>query len=108
MTRTSHPRYDGRANMEHAMKFPRCAMLALGIVLVVPAGAAAERADKPLSDFTPFVPPVFPLPPASKVTPGGVGAPQQSPYTTAPLQDPPPSYRDRQPAPGLKLTIPTR
>ena len=93
------------------MSLPRYSLLALGIVLfaaLAPGGAMAEQSNKPLIDFAPLVPPVFPLPPKSQVTPGAVGGPQQSPYTTAPLQDPPQSQRDRQPAPGLKLTIPTR
>ena len=79
-----------------------------GPVAFTPGVAVAQQADKPLIDFAPMVPPVFPLPPKSQVTPGGVGSPQQSPYTTAPLQDPAPSVRDRQPAPGLKLTVPIR
>jgi hypothetical protein len=90
---------------------PGLALLALAVTLAcaLPDDAAAEaQKDNPFADFTPFVPPVIPLPPTSKVAPGAVGTPQQSPYTTAPLQDPPPSIRDRQPAPGLKLTIPSR
>ncbi len=89
---------------------PRLALLALAVVLAgaAPDGAAAQPVDRPLADFTPYVPPVLPLPPATSVTPGGVGPQQQSPYTTAPLPDAPLSQRDRQPAPGLKLTIPTR
>ena len=92
------------------MDLARLSLLSLCIVLIAaiaPGSAAAQQTDKPI-DFMPLVPRVFPLPPKSQVTPGGVGAPQQSPYTTAPLQDPAPSVRDRQPAPGLKLTIPMR
>ena len=93
------------------MNLPKLSLLGLCIATLAalaPASATAQQPNKPAIDFAPLVPPVFPLPPTTTVTPGGVGGAQQSPYTTAPLQDPAPSVRDRQPAPGLKLTIPTR
>ena len=88
---------------------PQGILLAIGIgaaALVAADGVAAQQADnRPLADFTPLVPPVFPLPPASQVGPGAVGG-SQNPYTTAPLQNP--TLKQPESAPGLKLTIPVR
>lgn len=74
------------------------------------ASAAPAGAQKPdekwRQDLKPLVPPVVPLPPSSQLNPGTVGG-ANDPYTTAPLQSPtiqPPT----QPAPGLRLRIPTR
>jgi hypothetical protein len=71
------------------------------------AQAQADKQDKPI-DFKQFIPPVLPplqeaLPPNSQLNSGVVGG-SQTPYTTAPLHDTTPA----QPAPGLKLNIPTR
>lgn len=90
------------------MSLPRRLLHALGVALLAaigPGGAAAQQTDRPLADFTPLVPPVFPLPPATKVAPGEVGG-VRTPYTTAPLQNP--TQSPTQSAPGIKLTIPTR
>jgi hypothetical protein len=89
------------------MSLPRLSLLALGIVLLgaIAASGASAQEDRWLRDFKPLVPPVVPLPPSSQINPGSVGG-TQTPYTTAPLQSPTPS--PTQPAPGLKLSIPSR
>jgi hypothetical protein len=94
------------------MTNPTYVPLTLGILLAgaIIAGAAhaqSDRSDKPI-DFKQFIPPVLPLPPLppdSQVNSGVVGG-SQMPYTTAPLYDATPS--PNQPAPGLKLTFPSR
>lgn len=90
------------------MNFPRPAPLAFCIVLLcAPCGASAQedKWDKPL-DLKPLVPPVFPLPPNSRLNPGTVGG-TQTPYSTAPLLQNP-GTSSTQPAPGIKLSIPSR
>jgi hypothetical protein len=95
------------------MNLPRFALLALcAAPLFAPHAACAQanrfaqanQWDKPV-DLKPFVLPVVPLPPSSRLNPGTVGG-TQTPYTTAPLQNPNLSPAD--PAPGLRLTIPSR
>jgi hypothetical protein len=95
------------------MNYSRYALLALCILLpLAPRGAFAQanhfaqanQWDKPV-DLKSLVPPVVPLPPSSRLNPGTVGG-TQTPYTTAPLQNPNLSPTD--PAPGLRLTIPSR
>jgi hypothetical protein len=88
------------------MNLPKQALLAL---CVLPLGAAsafaqANQYDKPV-DLKGLVTPVVPLPPTAKINPGTVGG-YQTPYTTAPLQKP--GFGNSDPAPGFKLTIPTR
>jgi hypothetical protein len=89
------------------MNLPRYALLAICIVLpCVPSGAFAQanQWDKPV-DLKPLVPPLVPLPPNSRLNPGTVGG-TQTPYTTAPLQSP--NLAPTEPAPGIRLTIPSR
>jgi hypothetical protein len=89
------------------MNLHRCALLASCIMLpCAPHGALAQanQWDKPV-DLKQLVPPVVPLPPSSRLNPGTVGG-NQTPYTTAPLQNPNLSPND--PAPGIRLTIPAR
>ena len=89
------------------MNLAKYALLALGIALLcAPGGAFAQedKWDKPL-DLKPLVPPVFPIPPNSWLNPGTVGG-TQTPYTTAPLQNP--NVSPTQPTPGIRLTIPSR
>jgi hypothetical protein len=113
MASALHPRYNawhvtagGYVMSRSRFSLALCTVVATAFA---PTGAAAQQKnDQPLVDFSPLVPPVFPLPPSSTLTPGAIGNPQRSPYTTAPLQDPASSVRDRESAPGLKLTIPTR
>ena len=86
----------------------RSMLAAVGIaaLAIASTGAEAQQSDKPpLADFTPFVPPLFPLPPATQVTPGAVGG-SQNPYTTAPLKNQ--TLNQPEAAPGIRLTIPSR
>jgi hypothetical protein len=91
------------------MSLPKISLLALGVVLsgaIAPGSAYAQndKPDKPI-DLKPLIPPAFsPLPPNSQLTPGTVGG-TTTPYTTAPLQNP---TSRSPPAPGIKLTIPSR
>jgi hypothetical protein len=89
------------------MNLLRHALLALCIVLPCTPGdafAQANQWDKPV-DLKPFVPPIVPLPPNSRLNPGTVGgAPTTN--TTAPLQNP--NLSATEPAPGIRLTIPAR
>jgi hypothetical protein len=89
------------------MSLPRTSLFALCAVLfgAVAAGGAFGQEDKWKQDFKPLVPPVVPLPPNSQLNSGSVGG-TQTPYTTAPLQAP--TQSPSQPAPGLKLSIPSR
>jgi len=86
----------------------RAQVLLLGVVLVgaIAAGAAQAQEDKWRQDLKPLVPPVFPLPPDSQLSPGSVGG-TQTPTTTAPLQQSP-TQPTTQPAPGFRLSIPSR
>jgi hypothetical protein len=89
------------------MNLPRFALLAFCIVPACAPGGAFAQAnqwDKPV-DLKPLVPPVVPLPPNSRLNPGTVGG-SQTPYTTAPLQNP--NFAPTEPAPGIRLTIPSR
>ena len=83
-------------------RFALCAAL-LGLTC---AANAQTPEDRWRQDLKPLVPPVVPLPPNSQLNPGSVGG-ANSPYTTAPLQTPS-TQAPTQPAPGLRLTIPSR
>jgi hypothetical protein len=89
------------------MNLSRHALLALCIMLPCAPGDARAQAnqwDKPV-DLKQLVPPVVPLPPSSRLNPGRVGG-IQTPTTTAPLQNP--NLSPAEPAPGIRLTIPSR
>ncbi len=91
------------------MNLRRQALLAIFVLLLDAnalggASAQADKADKPI-DLKPLIPPVFsPLPPNSQLNSGTVGG-TTTPYTTAPLQD---ARSPTQPAPGIRLSIPSR
>jgi hypothetical protein len=101
--------YGVAKGQETTVTFQRHAQLGFCILVfnaVALGGALAQagKADKPI-DLKPLIPPVFsPLPPNSQLNPGTVGD-TSTPYTTAPLQD---ARSPTQPAPGLKLSIPSR
>jgi hypothetical protein len=78
-------------------------MVLFGAIAAGSANAQGDTRDKPV-DLRPLVPPVFPLPSNSQLSPGTVGG-NSTPYTTAPLQNPTSSS---QPAPGIKFSIPPR
>ena len=81
-----------------------CALLALA----APASAQTQKSDPPpAADFTPLVSPVLPpnfLPRSSTITPGSISGDAVTPYSSTPGYD----ARREAPAPGLRLTIPTR
>ena len=94
------------------MSPPKLSLVVLCVVLI---GASAERAyaqsqmdpwGKP-ADLKPLLPPIIPpplLPPHSTITPGSLSSDSPSSYSTNPAYD----ERRSAPAPGLRLTIPTR
>jgi hypothetical protein len=88
------------------MNLSRSTLLALGFALLCASGAAAQddKWDKKY-ELKPLLPPVVPLPPSSRLDSGTVGG-TQTPYTSAPLQNP--NLSSAPPAPGLKLSIPAR
>jgi hypothetical protein len=87
-------------------RLPRFAFC-IALLSVTCAAYAQTPDDKWRQDLKPLLPPVLPLPPNSQLNPGSVGG-ANSPYTTAPLQQTPATQAPTQPAPGLRLTIPSR
>ena len=91
------------------MTFPKSALFVFCVLLASAASGGAlaqsDRWDKPI-DLKPLLPPMLPplLPPNSVLTPGAVGGGPSSTYSGPPLYDSTQSL----PAPGLRLTIPTR
>lgn len=72
-----------------------------------PSFAQAQKADPPAADFKPLVSPVLPpnfLPRSSTITPGSISGDPATSYSTTPGYD----SRREAPAPGLRLTIPSR
>jgi hypothetical protein len=89
------------------MSLSKPALFALGILVLCAPGAVFAQAnqwDKP-ADLKLLIPPVLPLPPAARINPGSVGG-TQTPYTTAPLQNP--NLSPSEQSPGIRLTIPSR
>ena len=87
------------------MRLPGLSLLALCVVAagVVAPGAGAQAQEPKPFDFKPLVPPVLPpLPPNSTLQSGSVGG-TQTPYTTAPLQNP--ANAPTQTAPGVRFSI---
>lgn len=82
--------------------FAACLVLAPGWASAQPA-----KSDPPPADFKGFVQPLLPpivLPPSSSITPGAITGDPITPYSTTPGYD----AARSAPAPGLRLTIPTR
>jgi hypothetical protein len=91
------------------MSFQKSALLCAALFAVAPGSAFAQSAksDPPPADFKPFVAPILPpfvLPPHSYIAPGSITGDPVTPYSSSPGYD---STRSA-PAPGLRLTIPTR
>ena len=86
----------------------RTAMLSCAILLAaVPAFAQSKSSDPPPADFKPLLQPILPplvLPPNSYITPGAITGDPITPYSSTPGYD----AARSAPAPGLRLTIPTR
>jgi hypothetical protein len=81
-----------------------CAALS---IVAAPALAQSGKSDPPPVDFKPLVSPILPplvLPPNSYISPGAITGDPVTPYSSSPGYD---STRSA-PAPGLRLTIPTR
>ncbi len=84
--------------------------LVLGVALLTwaaPALAQSAKSDPPPADFKGFVQPLLPpivLPPSSSITPGAITGDPITSYSTTPGYD----AARSAPAPGLRLTIPTR
>ena len=85
----------------------RLALLLLPLA-AAPAFAQSTRpADPPPADFKPLVSPLLPplvLPPNSYISPGSITGDPITPYSSTPGYD----AARSGPAPGLRLTIPTR
>jgi len=90
------------------MTIPRLALV-LFIMLAVAGGAAAQASNNSQWDtkwdVNRLMPPIAPVPPQSKLDATTLGG-APSPYPNAPLQSP--NAASSGPAPGLKLTFPSR
>ena len=91
------------------MSLARAAFLCAALLAVAPGSALAQSAksDPPPADFKPLVAPILPplvLPPHSYIAPGSITGDPVTPYSSSPGYD---STRSA-PAPGFRLTIPTR
>ena len=89
------------------MRCPKVVQSALCIALLgaVSSANAQAQEDRWRQDLKPLIPPIVPLPPNSQLNPGSVGG-TQTPYTTAPLQNP--NLSPSESSPGIRLTIPSR
>jgi hypothetical protein len=78
------------------------------LAAVVPGVAQSSKSEPPAADFKPLVQPLLPplllLPPNSYISPGAVTGDPITPYSSTPGYD----AARSGPAPGLRLTIPTR
>ena len=87
----------------------RTAMLTgAAVCAATPAVGQSKSPDPPRADFKPLLQPILPplvLPPNSYITPGSaVTGDPVTPYSSTPGYD----AARSAPAPGLRLTIPTR
>jgi hypothetical protein len=86
------------------LKLPLVALALFGAT----ASASAQVDPSEKYDLKPLIPPVFNLQTDSQMKSGTVGG-TQTPYTTAPLAPLQESTKSQsQPAPGLRLTFPSR
>jgi hypothetical protein len=85
----------------------RSTALLLALCILLPgAGTAQTQTDNRQIDLKPLLPPVIPpLPRNSVLAPGATGTGTQSPHSSS-LYDSP--SQSTAPAPGFRLTIPTR
>jgi hypothetical protein len=85
----------------------RLALIGLLLLAATPAFAQSGKSDPPPVDFKPLFQPVLPplvLPPSSYISPGAITGDPITPYSSTPGYD----AARSAPAPGLRLTIPTR
>jgi hypothetical protein len=92
------------------MTIPRQALLVLFVVLIGANGAVAQNSNGNSQwdtkwDVNRLLPPNVLIPPRSKLDAATLGS-SQSPYPNAPLESP--NAAPASPAPGLRLTIPSR
>jgi hypothetical protein len=80
----------------------RFALVGVAFAAAIATASVSAEEAKPF-DFKPLLPPVFPAPTGSQLQSGSVGG-APSPYTTAPLQNPPQS--PTQSSPGVRFSIP--
>ena len=82
--------------------------LVFAVLAVAPAFAQSTKSsDPPPADFKPLLQPLLPplvLPPNSYISPGAITGDPITPYSSTPGYD----AARSGPAPGLRLTIPTR
>ena len=84
----------------------RLALCAVLLGALAAGSASAQPADKDERyNLKPLIPPVFQLPPNAQVKPGDLGRTQLPTDPTAPTTATQPQSA---PAPGLRITIPTR
>jgi len=72
-----------------------------------PSFAQTQKSDPPAADFKPLIAPVLPpnfFPRNSAINPGSITGDPITPYSSTPGYD----AARSAPAPGLRLTIPTR
>ena len=77
------------------------------LLAAAPALGQSTKSDPPAVDFKPLISPILPplvLPPNSYISPGSVTGDPITSYSSTPGYD----AARSGPAPGLRLTIPTR
>src|SRR3954470_6398749 len=99
----------GQPHVIFAPRGGRPMRLALLVLLLAtePPLAQQGKSDPPAVDFKPLVSPTLPplvLPPNSYISPGSITGDPVTPYSPTPGYD----AARSGPAPGLRLTIPTR
>ena len=86
----------------------KATLLCAALLTAAPAFAQSSKSsDPPPADFKPLVSPFLPplvLPPNSYISPGAITGDPVTPYSATPGYD----ATRSGPAPGLRLTIPTR
>jgi hypothetical protein len=85
----------------------KATLLCTTLLAAAPALAQSKSSDPPPADFKPLIQPILPplvLPPNSYISPGSVTGDPVTPYSSTPGYD----AARSAPAPGLRLTIPTR
>ncbi|MEJ0077025.1 MAG: hypothetical protein WDO17_16580 [Alphaproteobacteria bacterium] len=86
----------------------KATLLCAALLAAAPAFAqSGKSSDPPLADFKPLIQPILPplvLPPNSTISPGSITGDPITPYSSTPGYD----AARSGPAPGLRLTIPTR
>jgi hypothetical protein len=84
----------------------RLALLLLPLAAAPAFAQSTKSSDPPPADFKPLVQPLLPplLPPTSYISPGAISGDPITSYSNTPGYD----AARSGPAPGLRLTIPTR